>query len=60
MESKEENEVKVAESHSTPTGTTASWRNFNVMHIMGEVAGVCGMEVYFKNKIKCMKKKGDK
>lgn len=59
MESKEQNAVQVAESHSTPTSTTASWLNFNVIHIIVEVAALCGVAVYFTNKINGLKKQVD-
>jgi hypothetical protein len=53
MESKEQTAV-VAESHSTPTNV--SWLNFNVIHIIVEVAALCGVAVYFSNKINALTK----
>jgi hypothetical protein len=55
MESKEGTTVvQVAESNSTPS--SVSWLNFNVIHIIIEVAALCGVAVYFSNKINVLTK----
>ena len=56
MESKEQTAVQVAESNSTPTINNSSWLNFNVIHIIIEVAALCGVAVYFSNKISVLTK----
>lgn len=56
MESKEQTAVQVAESNSTPTNNNSSWLNFNVIHIIIEVAALCGVAVYFSNKISVLTK----
>lgn len=53
MESKEQTAVQVAE---TSTPTSSSWLNFNVIHIIVEVAALCGIAVYFTNKINGLQK----
>uniref|UniRef100_A0A6C0KSA9 Uncharacterized protein n=1 Tax=viral metagenome TaxID=1070528 RepID=A0A6C0KSA9_9ZZZZ len=58
MESKEgTTAVQVAESNSTPSNV--SWLNFNVIHIIIEVAALCGVAVYFSNKISTLTKHVD-